>query len=534
MNGDSRVTLRWPAAITAAIALLAVGAGTVYVLMRSGGHPTPKPVSQPASSAGASGASGASAPDHPQGSNDALPDVAVTLTPEAIERARIRLDRATGGAGGSTLRLPGVVEANAYKQVAVTPLAGGRVTRVLVELGQSVRRGQELAEIFSPELAEVETRYISARAELDAHERELQRTEKLVDIGAASRQELERLHAEHTSKLTAVEGTRSRLELLGLSASAIAALAEGKNVGAVITISAPIAGVVTERLANPGLNVDPSTRMFVVVDLSTVWVVADLYEKDFARVRVGSRASVTTPAFVDTVLTGRVSYIDPQVSATTRTARVRIEVPNPRDQLRLGMFADVSIEGVEQTSGVRIPRTAVQNVDNRTVVYLADPTQPTRFIEREVQLGNPSGDAVDVVKGVSEGDTIVADGSFFLRAERDRLGLRSTSAARAASGSATAPIAGTSAPRVQEVKVLVTQKGYEPAKVTVRAGMPARITFVRTTDATCGTEVVFPSLDIRRALPLNQPVAIDFTPGATGELAFVCGMNMLHGAILVE
>jgi RND family efflux transporter MFP subunit len=243
-----------------------------------------------------------------------------------------------------------------------------------------------------------------------------------VEIGAASRQELERLHAEHTSKLTGVESARSRLELLGLSASAIAGLAPGKDAGAVTTVPAPIAGVVTERMANPGVNVDSSTKMFTVVDLSTVWVVADVYEQDFSRVHVGSTASVTTKAYPGAVLPGRVSYIDPQVSPTTRTAKVRIEVSNAREQLRLGMFADVSIQGAEHTTIARVPRTAVQNVDNRTVVYMADPRQPGRFIEREVHLGDSSGSDVDVVSGVERGDSVVSDGSFFVRAERERLG----------------------------------------------------------------------------------------------------------------
>ena len=87
---------------------------------------------------------------------------------------------------------------------------------------------------------------------------------------------------------------------------------------------------------------------------------------------------------------------------------------------------------------------------------------------------------------------------------------------------------------MQQAKVLVTEQGYEPAKVTLKAGSAARITFVRTSDKTCGTEVVFPSLNIRRALPLNQPVAVDFTPSAAGELTFVCGMNMLRGAVVVQ
>ena len=519
MNTDSRVTLRWPAAIAAAVALLAVGAGVAYLVMRSAGRPTVRTVGQPVASGGATGAKGAPPPAGPLTTEGALPDVAVTLTPEAVERAGIRQTRVTAGTGsdGATLRLPGVIEANAYKQVVVTPLVAGRVTRVLAELGQRVRRGQQIAEIFSPELSEAETRYVSARAELDAHERELQRTEKLVEIGAASRQELERLHAEHTSKLTSVESARSRLELLGLSGSAIVGLAPGKDVGAVIAVPAPVAGVITERMANPGVNVDSTSKMFTVVDLSTVWVVADVYEKDFSRLHVGSTARVTTKAYPD-VLPGRVSYIDPQMDPTTRTAKVRIAVANPREQLRLGMFADVSIEGAEHTSIARIPRTAVQNVDNRTVVYLADPRQAGRFIEREVHLGDSTGSDVDVVSGLEQGDTVVSDGSFFVRAERERLGLRP---ARVEAS-------------VQEAKVLVTEKGYEPDSVTVRAGKAARITFVRTTDKTCGTEVVFPSLNIRHALPLNQPVVIEVPPRAAGDLTFVCGMDMLRGNVVVQ
>jgi cobalt-zinc-cadmium efflux system membrane fusion protein len=263
-----------------------------------------------------------------------------------------------------------------------------------------------------------------------------------------------------------------------------------------------------------------------------VWVVGDVYEKDFSRVQVGSSATVTMTAYPDVLLRGRVSYIDPQVNANTRTAKIRIEVPNSREQLRLGMFADVSLEGPEQASNVRIPRTAVQNIDDRTVVYLADPKQPGRFIEREVHLGGSSGSDVDVVRGVTAGDTVVTEGSFFVRAERERLGLRRTKAATSGSTAADSP--GNAASTTQEAKVLVTEQGYEPAKVTLKVGSAARITFVRTTDKTCGTEVVFPSLNIRRALPLNQPVAIDFTPSTAGELTFVCGMNMLRGTVVVQ
>ena len=453
-----------------------------------------------------------------------------------MERAGIVVAPVASGTSATEIRLPGVVEPNAYRQVVVTPLVAGRVTKVGPALGDRVRRGQTLAEIYSPALAEAQTRYVSAQAMLDAHDRELQRTQKLVEIGAASRQELEKIHAEHAAQTAAVQSARSQLELLGVSASALDNMAPGHSVSATTNVPAPIDGVVTERGANVGLNVDPATKLFTVVDLSTVWVVADLYEKDFSRVRVGSEAAITTSARPDLTLRGRVSYIDPQVSADTRTAKVRIEVPNPGGELRLGMYADVVVAGASGTSTPRVPRNAVQNVGDRTVVYLANPKEPGKFIEREVRLGQTSGEQVEVVSGVQPGDVVVTEGSFFVRAERERLGLRP-----AASTANATPAwhrqhraSGRSNEAAQTAKVVVNEQGYEPAKVTLRAGTPARITFVRTTDKTCGTEVVFPSLNIKRALPLNEPVVIEFTPTKSGDIAFACGMNMLHGTIVVQ
>ncbi|HZL96436.1 MAG TPA: efflux RND transporter periplasmic adaptor subunit, partial [Vicinamibacterales bacterium] len=216
----------------------------------------------------------------------------------------------------------------------------------------------------------------------------------------------------------------SQLELLGVSASARDTMASGHSVSAATSVPAPIDGVVTERGANVGLNVDPATKLFTVVDLSTVWVVADLYERDFSRIRVGSEAAITTSARPDVTLRGRVSYIDPQVSAATRTAKVRTQVPNPGGELRLGMYADVVVAGAPGTSMPRVPRNAVQNVGDRTVVYLANPKEPGKFVEREVRLGQTSGEQVEVVSGLQPGDVVVTEGSFFVRAERERLGLR--------------------------------------------------------------------------------------------------------------
>jgi RND family efflux transporter MFP subunit len=530
MTSDTRVTIHKGTAALLAVALLLAGAGATYLLTRtragSGGH-----IQETASSAGAQqpAAAAAAASDAP------LPDVVVPLSQDAVERAGIAVAPVGSGTSQAEIRLPGVVQPNAYREVAVSPLVGGRVTKVLPALGDRVRRGQTMAEIYSPALAEAQTRYISAQAMLDAHDRELQRTQKLVEIGAASRQELERIHAEHAAQSAAVQSARSQLELLGLSAPAVDRVAPGRNVTATTSVRAPIDGVVTEREANVGLNVDPATKLFTVVDLSTVWVVADLYEKDFSRVRVGNEAAITTAARPDVTLRGRVSYIDPQMSAETRTARLRIEVPNSNGELRLGMYADVVVTGLSGPSVPMVPRSAVQNVGDRTVVYLANPKEPGNFIEREIRLGQTSGEQIEVASGVQPGDAVVTQGSFFVRAERERLGLGRAASAPVGAGRAQASSSharGNGA--AQTAKIVVNEQGFEPAKVSLRAGTPARITFVRTTDKTCATEVVFPSLTIKRALPLNEPVVIEFTPAKTGDIAFACGANMLKGVVVVE
>ncbi len=525
MMNNTRMTINRGAAVFFAAALLAAGAATTYVVMRSdagaGGH-----------AAGvATPSSAQSSPVAPAVSTTPLPDVVVPLSQDAVKRAGIAVAPVATGSSATEIRLPGVVEPNAYRQVVVTPLVAGRVTKVGAALGDRVRRGHTLAEIYSPALAEAQTRYVSAKAMLDAHDRELQRTQKLVEIGAASRQELERIHAEHEAQTAAVQSARSQLELFGLSASALDNMAPGHGVSATTSVPAPIDGVVTERGANVGLNVDPATRLFSVVDLSTVWIVAAVYEKDFSRVRVGNEAVITTSALPGLIVRGRVSYTDPQVSAETRTAKVRVEVPNPRGELRLGMYADVVVSGASAASMPTVPRIAVQNVGDRTVVYLANPKEPGRFIEREVRLGQPSGDQVEVVSGVQPGDVVVTEGSFFVRAERERLGL-SPGTSVTDDGMAKRP--GQAASNTQSAKVIVNEQGFEPARITLRAGTPTRLTFLRTTDKTCGTEVVLPSLNIKRALPLNEPVVIEFTPAEAGDIAFACGMNVLHGTVVVR
>ena len=418
MTEEHRLQISPVVATIAVLSMLLVGAGGMYFLMRDGRIPVAANVDTPS----ATTVSQPSAAPAVERGSEMLPDVVVPLSREAAERAGIVLSQVMTQAVTDSHRVPGVVEPNAYRQVSVTPLVAGRVVSVSAQLGDRVRKGQSIAQVYSPEVAEARTKYVGAKAMLDAHDRELQRTEKLVEIGAASRQELERIHAEHSAQTAEVESARSRLQLLGSDVDGASTSQES----ATAHVPAPIDGVVTERLANVGLNVDPSTKLFTVVDLSNVWIVADVYERDLQRVREGTRATVTTTAYPDRPLEGRVSFIDPQLNTGTRTAKIRVEVPNPLGDLRLGMYTDVAIAAVGTASVLSVPKEAVQSVGDRQFVYLPSPSDPTKFIEREVRLGRALGDQVEVLAGVSAGDSVVSKGSFFVRAEAERLGLRSS------------------------------------------------------------------------------------------------------------
>src|SRR4051812_34553449 len=336
---------------------LVLGSTVTYLWVRQ----TPSPA---AAVSGA--ASRSAAPDRtPNGAPT------VTLTAEAMERAHIRVEPIAMRPLAAQILAPGTIEANGYKEVVVKALAAGRLTRVAAELGMPVRRGTILAELYSPELSEAERAFVAAAAALSAHDRQLARTDRLVQIGAASQQELEQAHAEHTAMTSALDNAQARLELLGVPAEAIARLRGSGAVSASISLAAPIDGVVTTREANVGLNVDAGAPLFTIVDLSTVWAVGSVFERDVAAVRVGSRATVRVAG--TNVARGTVAYVDPRVNADTRATQVRVEIPNPGRALRLGMYAEIVIDAGEDRSVTAVPAGAIQTVGSGPVVYVEDP-----------------------------------------------------------------------------------------------------------------------------------------------------------------
>jgi membrane fusion protein, heavy metal efflux system len=389
-----------------ALGFTALGAAGTVVALRSG---VDRPASPPAAAPVTAGSSPAAAAD-----------VEIVLSPEAVRRAGIKTAPVTAGSTSMDVIVPGSVVANSYREVKVAPVAAGVVTKVNVELGASVRRGQPLATIFSTDLADAQTRYLSMAAMLEADHKKLERTQALAAIGAASRQELEEVTAVHASHETEVASALQRLLLLGLRADQVQVLRGPTQVISSVTVPAPIDGVITGRSANLGQVIGMGQELFLVTDLSEVWAVGELYEQDFRAVGVGSEAVIATPAYPGTTLRGLVTYIDPRVDAQARTAKIRVALANRDGRLRLGMFVNMAFRTPGGDRVVLVPKAAVQALGDRQVVFVAAKDEEGKFIQRTVRLGSPVGESYAVVSGLRPGDTVVTEGSFLLRAESTR------------------------------------------------------------------------------------------------------------------
>jgi len=187
-------------------------------------------------------------------------------------------------------------------------------------------------------------------------------------------------------------------------------------------LRAPFDGVVTKYDVAQGEVAEPERELFTVTDLSSVWVLADIYEKDITKVRAGTDAVVRVDAYPDRSFAGRVTYVADLIDPQTRSAKARVVVANPGTALKLDMFARVSIPTAEQREGLLVPLAAIQTVDNQPVVFVQQ--SANRFERRNVELGMTAGDLVEVRSGVQAGDTVVGAGSFYLKTAllRERIG----------------------------------------------------------------------------------------------------------------
>lgn len=318
---------------------------------------------------------------------------------------------------------------------SIGPVNEGRVVRFYAGQGEFVKKGQKLADLESADIAEAEADYLKALAGLENAKRTSQadikfnkatydRTKLLVEKEITPAKNL--LEAEHdlevskaeaanaiSSATVEVSNARRRLRILGLSDVAIGRLSTDKNLpSSVFSLNSPISGVVVERGGSVGATVGSDADLFKIMDLSSVWVDANVFEKDLGRIRVGQPVQVTVPAYPDTPYLGRVTLISSEVDPETRTVRVRTVVPNRDGRLKPDMFANVAIVTAASRAAVSVPLSAVLQDGGRPVVYVAE---GDGFKKKDVTLGIKSEDRVEIVSGLAAGDKVVVKGNYLLQ-----------------------------------------------------------------------------------------------------------------------
>lgn len=311
----------------------------------------------------------------------------------------------------------------------VRPLTGGRLRTVLAKVGDKVRSGQPLAQLDNVEAGDLSSQYLSAQADLKKlqaqqamAQEQLERDTHLVAIGAVAQKELDSSKAEEKAMQASIEAQESLLSGLNVRMRRLGVDDGNQSSPSIIAIRSPFAGVVINVAAAPDTVVDPSSELFEVADLSRVWVQADVYEKDIGRIRVGQTASISVDSYPGEKFTGKMTYVGDIVDPQTRTVKVRCEVPNPATKLKLGMFVSVSLPTTFTKNALAIPATAVQQVENDEVVFVQ--RDPTHFEKRVVQLGENTGEWIEITSGLQKGDKVVSQGAFFVKSEllKEQLG----------------------------------------------------------------------------------------------------------------
>jgi Cu(I)/Ag(I) efflux system membrane fusion protein len=309
----------------------------------------------------------------------------------------ITLATAVGGRVRGEIRTTGNVTFDETRLSTITPKFGGFVERLYVDFtGQAVRRGQPLLEIYSPEL-------VSAQEELLAAARLERQLAQSAAPGVA----------ERSGGL--VEAARRRLLLWDISPAQIQQIERTGQVRRTLTLHAPFTGFVVEKNVQQGQSVQPGEALYRLADLTQVWVEADVYEQDLRFVRLGEPVSVEIAAYPGERLTGRVSYLYPEVRQDTRTARVRIPLANPGGRIKPGMFATVLLDAPEAERAVLVPRDAVMRTGTRDIVFVEQ--GPGAYELREVRVGSEVNGDVQILSGLLAGERVVARANFLLDAE---------------------------------------------------------------------------------------------------------------------
>lgn len=316
---------------------------------------------------------------------------AVTVDTAKLQRSGVRTEAAERRRLTQDITATGSVRFNEAQVAVASPRVEGWLEHVHVgSTGVSVKAGQPLVDIYSPELVQTQQEYFLAR-----------------DSQAAA--------GDNSGAVAIANGALVRMRSLGLSEAQIRQLSTAKEARRTITISSPISGVISEKNAVAGQKFIPGDVLYRIADASTVWVVAKVFERDLQTLQIGTRAAVTVQALPGRTFDGRVSFIAPSIDPTTRAADVRIDVPNSDGALRADMFATVRFSLASIADAITVPNSAIIDSGTRQVVLVAK--ENGRFEPREVTTGARSNGYTAITKGLSDKESVVTDATFLIDSE---------------------------------------------------------------------------------------------------------------------
>ena len=354
----------------------------------------------------------------------------ITLSKPKLSNLQLQIEEAKSGPLVRAVSATGSVGYDQLHLARIRPVARGRIEALDVNAGDRVVAGQRLAVLDNFDLIAAHGRVLSAEAALDQVKAQLRAANAAYDRATnlirnelvtqaeveARRATVATMEADLRTKqveLQQYQAEEARLLPMRAATAGASPTSDQPTLDSRGAIVAPFDGVVDSVSVAQGEIVDPATPMLNVSDLSTVWVQADVAERDLGAVKVGDAVEVRVSAFLGRVFTGRVTYIPGQIETTTGMAKVRCEVPNPDEALRVNMFATVTILSPKGGDAVMVPNESLQEVNGQNVVFI--PTGDRQFAWRAVQTGLVANGKTQITSGLEAGTPVVGEGSYWLK-----------------------------------------------------------------------------------------------------------------------
>ncbi len=335
-----------------------------------------------------------------------------TVTPE--QRQRIHLIAITTTNFRPVVEATANVAFNGDRSTQVLSPVSGPATRVVGNVGMHVTRGEPLAYVSSPDFADAVANYRKAQTAFRNAKRIADRDSALFKNDALARGDLEQAQSDLAASAADVDAAVESMRSLGVDEAQIAAVKDGKTSAIAAIVRAPIDGTIVEKLITDGQLLQAgSTACFTIADLSTVWVMANVFANDLPNVVVGNVADILTDAG-RAPIQGRVDYIASLADPGTKAVQVRIVAPNTTQQLRRDMFVRVQIKSSQEHHGMLVPVSSVMR-DDQNLPFVFVTAGPNGFARRRIDLGNRVGDDYEVMGGLANGDQVVSEGALFLQ-----------------------------------------------------------------------------------------------------------------------